>query len=141
MTDFVVDASVAVKWLVREEGSEAAAGLLREGNRLHAPSLLYAEVANVLRTLQARDHLNDEDVREAIAALARAPLDVPCAMRDLMGAAVRMAADLQHPAYDCFYLALALREQWPMVTADRRFAAAVAAHPYLARHVVALSEL
>ncbi len=140
MKDVVVDASVAVKWLVREEGSDQAAILLSDDHRLHAPQLIYAEVANALRTLQARGRLSDEQVREAVSALGRAPIDVSCPMKDLMAAATRMASDLQHPAYDCFYLALALREQWPVVTADKRFGAVVSAHPYLARHMLALSE-
>jgi predicted nucleic acid-binding protein len=34
--------------------------------------------------------------------------------------AVRIACDLDHPVYDCVYLALADRENASMVTADRR---------------------
>lgn len=44
----VVDASVAVKWLVPEEHSEAAARLTVSGEDLHAPRLLAAELANAL---------------------------------------------------------------------------------------------
>jgi len=31
-----------------------------------------------------------------------------------------MAVDLEHPAYDCVYLALALTNKWHFVTADDR---------------------
>lgn len=48
----VVDASLAVKWIVREPGSNEALGLLekwiRAGVALSAPPLLLYEVANVL---------------------------------------------------------------------------------------------
>ncbi len=46
--------------------------------------------------------------------------------------------DLDHPVYDCFYLALAIQEQYPVITADARFHDKVRGHPYLSdriRHV------
>jgi predicted nucleic acid-binding protein len=42
--------------------------------------------------------------------------------------ALRIAISLQHPVYDCFYLALAQAEDCPLVTADQRFLRAVAAY-------------
>ena len=44
----VVDASVAVKWLVEEEYSDAADRLLEGRHELFAPRLMASEVANVL---------------------------------------------------------------------------------------------
>lgn len=92
MRGFVVDASVAVKWLVDEPLSDEAAKLLEEGLLLAAPELIYAEVAN------------------ALDLLADAPLIVPSSMKQLMPAAARLAADLDHPVYDCMYLALGIQE-------------------------------
>ena len=43
----VVDASVALKWVIQEDGSEAAEALLRQ-EPLLAPDLLIVECANVL---------------------------------------------------------------------------------------------
>ena len=42
MTGYVVDASVAVKWLVSEAFSEEAASLLDNRTALIAPELLFA---------------------------------------------------------------------------------------------------
>ncbi len=42
---------------------------------------------------------------------------------ELAGAALRFAIDLRHPIYDCFYLALAEREEATLVTADARLLA------------------
>jgi predicted nucleic acid-binding protein len=39
---------------------------------------------------------------------------------DLYEDALRLAIDLDHPIYDCFYVALAMRNQAPLVTADRK---------------------
>ena len=44
----VVDASVAVKWLVAEDGSEAAESLIDQRFELYAPRLLASEVSNAL---------------------------------------------------------------------------------------------
>jgi len=48
MSGFVVDASVAVKWLVDEPLSAQAAKLLDDDLPLAAPELIYAEAANAL---------------------------------------------------------------------------------------------
>jgi predicted nucleic acid-binding protein len=58
-----------------------------------------------------------------------------------LAAAARLAGDLGHPVYDCMYLALALQEQRPVITADRRFQSVVQNHPSLAGHVVSLESL
>jgi predicted nucleic acid-binding protein len=141
MSGFVVDASVAVKWLVSEALSEQAARLLDHDQPLVAPGLLYAEAANALWAMARRGDLTVTEVREALDLLAEAPLTVPYPMRQLMPAAARLASDLDHPVYDCFYLALALQEQRPLVTADRRFRDAVQGHPYLSDQVVDLESI
>lgn len=43
---FVVDASLAVKWVIAEPDSQAAEWLL--DHSLSAPDLIYAECANIL---------------------------------------------------------------------------------------------
>jgi predicted nucleic acid-binding protein len=141
MRGFVVDASVAVKWLVDEPLSEAAAELLEDGLLLAAPELIYAEVANALWAISRRGNIGAADLREALDLLADAPLTVPSSMKQLMPAATRLAADLDHPVYDCMYLALAIQEQRPVITADRRFCNVVREHPYLFEQLVSLENL
>ena len=48
MTGYVVDASVVVKWLVKEEWSDEASTLLEVEATLIAPELLFAEVCNAV---------------------------------------------------------------------------------------------
>ena len=59
----------------------------------------------------------------------------------LPAAATRLATDLRHPVYDCFYLALAMHEQHPVVTADTRFHDTVRRHPYLSDRIVHVANL
>jgi len=46
VTDYVIDASVAIKWVVSEPGTQEALALRQ--HRLIAPDLLIAECANIL---------------------------------------------------------------------------------------------
>ena len=114
----VVDASVAAKWLAPELGSAAAEALLDE-ELLLVPDLLYAEVANILWKKQMRREIEAATADAAVRWLLQVPLQVHDGA-GLLGDAVRLAQRLEHPAYDCFYLALALRNDIALVTADRR---------------------
>jgi len=128
----VVDASVAVKWVVPEVGSEAATDLL--GRELRAPTLWLAEAANALRKKSRRGEISESEARLRAQDLADAPIE-PIALPILLPSAMRLADELNHSIYDCFYLAAALLGGTTLVTADRRFAAKVAEHPHLAARV------
>lgn len=125
MTDLIVDASVAVKWVVHEKGSEAAAALL--GRHLAAPDLLASEAANALWRRVKTAELTAAEVIERVEALRRAPLEL-VASEELIGSAIRLAVELGHPVYDCLYLALATARDCPLITADERFASALGGH-------------
>jgi predicted nucleic acid-binding protein len=122
----VVDASVAIKWVIAEEGSSEAL-TLRKRHRLMAPDLLIAEFANVLRTKIRAGDLDEVRADIAAQAMILAGLDLR-PMKDLLLPALDISIRLQHPAYDCFYLALATMEDCPLVTVDQRFIQAVTRH-------------
>ena len=120
-----VDASVAVKWLIAEDDSDAARSLVARGEELHAPRLMVSEIANA-PWRQAR--LGEIERSEAAAMTAAVP-GMPVrwsADETLCADAVRLALALDRPVYDCGYLALAHRLGAPIVTADLRFANALA---------------
>jgi predicted nucleic acid-binding protein len=133
----VVDASVALKWLVEEEGTDAADTL--RGQHLVAPALVRVEVANVLRTMTARGSSPSAVAVELFALFQRAPVDIVEADDALERRALDLAIALAHPVYDCLYHALAERMGAPLVTADARFLRALAGTPFdsLARPLVA----
>ena len=116
----VVDASVALKWVVPEAGSEAAQALRAEDAHLIAPTLAMAEIGNVLWKKSMRGEIaRGEAVLALRLALSHFTEFVP--LDDLREPALEMAIELRHPIYDCFYLALAQRQRCALVTADRRF--------------------
>ena len=126
----VIDASVAFKWLVPEMGSDAAAAWIAQ-TELLAPSLIYAEVGNALWKLVRRGEFSEEGAAEQLArlpTLVNAIDDEPLVPR-----AFELAVALQHPVYDCIYLALAESIEDVVLTADARFIAAVRGSPYEAR--------
>jgi predicted nucleic acid-binding protein len=114
----VIDASIAIKWVVDESGSDKALALRRE--RILAPDLLIAECANVLWKKVRRGELAPPEAVFAARLIERADIHLH-PMRALIEPAERMAIALDHPAYDCFYLALAEATKSEFVTADRDF--------------------
>lgn len=125
----IVDASVAAKWLFVEDDSTLALHLLVRAD-LSVPDLLFAEMANIVWR-RARG----QDPAEAGSLLAR--IDRVFARvtpaEELAPSALSLAIALNHPAYDCFYLALAIAENDELITANRRFHAACAASPHAKR--------
>jgi predicted nucleic acid-binding protein len=115
----VIDASIAVKWVVEEEGTQAALALRRSA-KLLAPELLVAECANILWKKVQRDELSKEEALLAARLLQAAEIEL-LPTRSLLEAATRFAIELEHPAYDCLYLALAIESGCRFVTADQRF--------------------
>ncbi len=141
MKGYVVDASIVVKWFVEEIWSDEASSLLEAETTLIAPELLFAEVSNALWAMRRRGDIDSADLADAIDALRVSPVAVPFSMRQLAAAAARLAVDLDHPVYDCFYLALAVQEQYPVITADARFHRKVRKHPYLSDRIMHLASL
>ena len=115
MSDLVIDASVAVKWVIEEEGTAQALAL--RGRALVAPDLLIAECANILWKKVRRRELSEREAAFAAGLLVRADIEL-VAMRPYLETAVRIAVALGHPAYDCIYIALAENEGLRFVTAD-----------------------
>ncbi|MFL6949285.1 MAG: type II toxin-antitoxin system VapC family toxin [Xanthobacteraceae bacterium] len=119
----VIDASVAAKWVLPEEGADRAAALRSTDEELTAPDLIIAEVGSaVWKRAVAKEISRSQAVRAVEIAARLLTQLVPIA--ELADRAITLAIDLRHPIYDCFYLALAQRENTAIVTADERLFAA-----------------
>ncbi len=120
----IVDASIAMKWVVEEPGTPEALAL-RQRDKLMAPELLVAECANILWKKVQRRELSGQEALLAARLLEGAEIEL-ASTRSLLEAATRVAMDLNHPAYDCLYLALAIENDCRFVTADDGFRRKVA---------------
>lgn len=122
----VVDASVGVKWVLPEAGSECAAAIRLADDDLIAPSLAYADIGNAIWRAVVRGDVSAAEARRVLkVAGSHYRRIIPLA--ELADRALELATRLRHPIYDCFYLALAEREHCPLITADARLIAAAKA--------------
>ncbi len=121
----VIDASVAIKWVISESGTEAANRLRQEDAVFHAPDLLIPEAGNILWKKVQRNELTPAEAELACQILQLANIEIHPAARHALPA-LQMALALEHPVYDTTYLALARALNLPMVTADRRLANKIA---------------
>ena len=116
---WVVDASVALKWVIPEVLSDKA-DRVRDGDEdIIAPDLLLVEVANALWKKTRSKEISPREADDAFGLLRESGIDLRPAA-PLLPRAMDVARRLSHPVYDCVYLALAERERAALVTADHR---------------------
>ena len=134
MSVFVVDASVVLKWFFPEPDSAAARRLLDAGHQYVAPDLLFAEVGNAVWKRVRRRELSRHEGQRLIADLAKVAVEA-LAARGLISDACAIAMASGQTVYDSLYLALAVRLDTQLVTADRRLENGARANPVLAEHI------
>ena len=116
-----VDASIVVKWFVAEPLSEDARRLLSHRIELHAPDILLVEFANTIwKKVRLREIADPRPYWDELANLPEIVTLHPG--EELVESAAQLATALDHPVYDCLYLACAEAAAAVLVTADRRFA-------------------
>jgi predicted nucleic acid-binding protein len=121
----VLDASVAVRWLVAERGSDEAAVLLGRPVGWLAPRLMLTEAAGALRRKTAGGELDPTLAAQALDILVDGTEGGLIHIADdetLVASALMLAISLKHRVPDCLYLALAEREGAALATADARLA-------------------
>jgi predicted nucleic acid-binding protein len=123
---WVVDASVVVKWILPESGSDAARAFLgraaTERSMLLAPELLWAEVANTLwKKASVGGGLHESEARAALLALLGSPISV-VPQAGMAAAALQLGLALGITAYDALYVAVAEARDGVLVTFDTRLA-------------------
>jgi predicted nucleic acid-binding protein len=122
---FVVDASVAAKWLLKEDLTDQAIGLLDETRyELWAPDYVLTEVYNILCKKVRRRELTEHAALQLAEDLAGAPINIRDFI-DYLDLALRLALKYSQAVYDCIYLAMATQMGCALVTADQIFARAV----------------
>ena len=121
----VLDASVAVRWVVTEAGSDEAAALLDREVVWLAPRLLLTEAASALRRKAVAGAFEAAMAVQALDVLLQGVTDGVIRLVDdeaLASQALILALTLEHKVPDCVSLALAEREGAAIATADGRLA-------------------
>lgn len=129
----VIDASVAVKLAIKETGHAKAIALVSAGYHLVAPDFLLLELGNVLWKKVRLREITPEQARAGAAEVRIALAEIVPAV-ELVDRALELAMEIDHPIYDCLYLAVAEAGQARLITADRRLLSklAVGSHADLA---------
>ena len=114
MTDFVVDASVAVEYLLPTRLGDSVAELI-QGSDLFAPEVLDAEVLSALRRFTLHGRIDTSEAEVALGRLVDWPISrMPS--RYLVQAAWGHRHNVT--AYDALYVALASSLGVPLLTID-----------------------
>lgn len=132
MTDIVVvDASLALKWVLSEADSNTAITLLQYWNNdnmeIIAPALFTYEATNILYRQVVTNKLSYEEVSKLLTKLLSIGILLNFAQyREISIRAMELAHRFGlHAAYDAHYLALAEHEKCEYWTADSRLYNAV----------------
>ena len=114
----VVDASVVIPCFVPERFSAAARAWLDAADTLLAPEFLSLECADALWKKVRRQEISPSDASGALEQVLGGFIEL-CSSSALARRAFRLGSDLDHPVYDCAYVALAEAEEAEFLTADR----------------------
>jgi len=129
---YVLDASVALKWLFSEPDS-AAAHVVREDylagrTELAVPDIYAVELAHVISKAHRRA-LISEDVAGELLLEALASMPPVFATASLLAQAFELSLRFRTGVYDCLYLALADQLHCELLTADEKLLAKFASFP------------
>jgi len=129
MSNLVVDASVAIKWFVPEPYSNEARRVLdgyQTGSMsLLAPDLINAEFGNIVWKKHIFQGLSAADADTVIDDFRKLTFELT-STAELLADAYQLAVTHRRSVYDALYLALSVREGCQFVTADEKFANAIA---------------
>lgn len=127
MSDVViVDASLAIKWVLRESDSDTARALLKEwakaGKEITAPALFTYEITNIIYRRIERRLLTYEEAMQALANMFSIGILLDFSHFESVSTQAMVLAHRFHtPAtYDAHYLALAAHRNCECWTADTR---------------------
>ncbi len=124
---FVLDSSVALAWLLPDEGSEAVDQLADRLDHDFAivPAIWALEVGNALLVAQRRGRIKDDELLRFAQALEALPIEVDqdAASRNLLQI-LAVARKLALTSYDASYVELAHRLALPLATLDERLRSA-----------------
>ena len=131
MNRYVIDASVATRFVLSEDLYEEAKSLLEgfiEGEYdLLAPTLINYEVGNALRTATARKEIGGEESEEAYEKFLGLKLDVDNIMLEDYLGALALSNRRDITVYDAAYIWLSKKSAAPLITADAKQGEAAAA--------------
>ena len=124
MTDFVLDNSVSMRWLLKSPkvaDQKYAETVLRSLAEVDAvvPNLWHLEASNVLLSAEKRTEINLGDSEGSIIQLENLPIHVDTlTAHQAFSRIINIARTYKLSSYDASYLELSMREGIPLATLD-----------------------
>lgn len=129
MREVVVDTSVAVKWFIREKGTEKALQILDQLTSFYAPEIFFVEIDSALSKKVRRRELSIKDAFEKRQKFRRLPVKL-IPYKEIEEFAFRLATEFSITLYDATYLATAIDNEATLYTADRRLSNGLSTTPF-----------
>ena len=120
---FVLDSSVALAWVLPDEGNPYADALLERliAEGAVVPPIWPLEIGNVLLVALRRGRIRQEELEAMVERLSRLPIEIDIeAIDHALAGVLLIAAQLGLTTYDAAYLDLAQRRNLPLATLDKR---------------------
>ncbi len=125
MTDFVLDNSVVMRWLLEsnkaadQKYAESVLKSLATAEAL-VPNLWHLEAANVLFNAEKREDMNLAEIEHFISQLENLPINVDLlTSQQALKRTLVLSREYNISSYDASYLELAIREGLPLSTLDK----------------------
>lgn len=128
MKQYVVDASVSIKWFLPEVYSREALRLLNKESELLAPDLIFAEFGNVLWKKWRAEEIDADSATNILNDFRRIPIIISSS-EVMLDVTWTIAEHYRRSFYDSLYLAVAQTHKCPLVTADKKFYNALKSTP------------
>src|SRR3990167_8212243 len=121
MKEAVLDASVAIKWFIKEDGDAEAKKLLEflQSKTLcvYVPQLFFFEVGNIV---SLHSEVSENAAERFIESLFSLELKAEEVTPEYLGAVVKTSRQYKITAYDAAYVVLAHLLNVDLITADKR---------------------
>lgn len=122
MTDYIVDTSIVVQFLITDTYTQNTRALfqsLTRGDSIHVPEFCYLECTNVLWKEVRFNRMLPADAEAQIKSLRALPLHI-VNIESLLERTLQIGLQHQLAVYDSAYITLAEKLYFPLITADTR---------------------
>lgn len=129
MKNSVIDASVAIKWFIWEEGTEEAQQLLDKLSFFWVPGLFLIEVDAILTKKVRKGELEIADAFQKRRMFRQLPYKL-IPFGEIAEFAFRLSTEFPITLYDATYLAAAVDHEGIFYTADKRLVNGMSDTPF-----------
>jgi len=129
VNDTVIDASVAFKWFVWEDGSEQALQLLDTITSFYVPGIFLMELDAILSRKVRKRELTITDAWEKWTQIRKLPY-LLTSYDKIEEFAFRLSTEFSVTLYDSTYLATAVDKEAILYTADKRLSNGLSTTPF-----------